>query len=155
MFTAVEAAATDMDTVMGTPAQFFRTFKDTKMEEEEGDFPNHQPSDEDDVLVEEDFDEAAADAVDDHLDFVRTEAEKDLAEMRIRGNTGFTATGVKQPAKRPRSPGPVDDVVPNLAEIFDNYDTPHPLRISICRAYASYLASMQPKKPRSASRRKR
>lgn len=78
-------------------------------------------------------------------DWVPTEAEKDAAS-RLREMT-------KEPrpakaVKRPRSPLPEDDV-PDLAEIFDNYDTPYPVRISICRAYASYLASMQPKKPRA------
>jgi len=57
-------------------------------------------------------------------------------------------------AKRPRSPPPDDDLVPDLAEIFDNYDTPHPVRISICRAYASYIASLQPKKPKAAYKKK-
>jgi len=78
------------------------------------------------------------------IPFVHTEAEKDAA-IRIRD------LRLPQPAKavkRPRSPLPEDDV-PDLAEIFDNYDTPYTSRISICRAYASYLASMQPKKPKA------
>jgi len=84
--------------------------------------------------------------------WVPTEAEKDAAS-RLR----VLSKGPSEKAvKRPRSPRPsldVDDDVPDLAEIFDNYDTPHPLRISICRAYASYLAAMQPKKPRAARKR--
>jgi len=84
--------------------------------------------------------------------WVPTEAEKDAAS-RLRE---MTKSSSAKSLKRPRSPRPsldVDDDVPDLAEIFDNYDTPHPLRISICRAYASYLAAMQPKKPRAARKR--
>lgn len=88
----------------------------------------HQESDE----PEEDF------------PYVPTEAEKDAA-ARLAA-LPKAAKGVK----RPRTPLlDVDDDVPDLAEIFDNYDTPHSTRISICRSYASYLASMQPKKPRA------
>jgi len=80
------------------------------------------------------------------VSFVYTEAEKDAMHALERSKAG---KGVK----RPRGSAPIfeedDDEVPNLSEIFDNYDTPHPIRISICRAYASYLASMQPKKPRA------
>jgi len=88
--------------------------------------------------------------------WVPTEAEKDAA-FRLRDLTDHLSKPVAaKAAKRPRSPCPVeldDDVVPDLAEIFDNYDTPHPVRISICRAYASYIAALQPKKPRAARKR--
>lgn len=96
---------------------------------EEDHVEEHQPSDGGEEPEEE---------------FVPTEAEKDAA-IRLAA-LPKAAKGVK----RPRSPVlNVDDDVPDLAEIFDNYDTPYPTRISICRAYASYLASMQPKKPRA------
>jgi len=82
--------------------------------------------------------------------WVPTEAEKDAAQ-RLAGISGPKAA---KAAKRPRSPvGDDDDAVPDLAEIFDNYDTPHPVRISICRAYASYIASLQPKKPKRATKK--
>lgn len=85
-------------------------------------------------------------------EWVPTEAEKDAASRL--GKLCMSPRAVKA-AKRPRSPEPGDDdLVPDLAEIFDNYDTPHPVRISICRAYASYIASLQPKK-RKASPKKR
>lgn len=85
-------------------------------------------------------------------EWVPTEAEKDAAAVaRLRDLNPPAAKG----AKRPRSPGPPEDVVPDLAEIFDNYDTPHATRISICRAYASYIASLQPKKPKKAASRRR
>jgi len=88
--------------------------------------------------------------------FVPTEAEKDKA-ARARA---FAASSVPLPpppkagkgVKRPRDPAPGvlnDDVVPDLSEIFDNYDTPHKQRVSICRAYASYLSSMMPKAPKA------
>lgn len=96
----------------------------------EDDVPGHQPSDDD---VEE---------------FVPTEAEKDAAQRARAQRLPSAAKSVK----RPRSPPPQDDV-PDLAEIFDNYDTPYLVRISICRAYASYIASLQPKRPK-ASRKK-
>jgi len=82
--------------------------------------------------------------------FVPTEAEKDAA-ARI---TELRRPAAKKPAKRPRSPSPVDDDIPDLAEIFDNYDTPKATRISVCRSYASYLASTIPKKPKAASKKK-
>lgn len=82
-------------------------------------------------------------------EFVPTEAEKD-AMARARELPRPAAKGVK----RPRTPEPDEDGVPDLAEIFDNYDTPHSVRISVCRAYASYIASLQPKKPKAASKRK-
>jgi len=118
-----------------------------KMEGEE-DFPCHQPSEEEVSEREE---------AELH-DWVPTEAEKDAAS-RLREMTFHDAQAVEpraaKAAKRPRSPEPVDDdLVPDLAEIFDNYDTPHPVRISICRAYASYIASLQPKKPKAAPKRR-
>jgi len=83
--------------------------------------------------------------------WVPTEAEKDAAE-RLRSLDTVKAA---KAAKRPRSPEPRDDdAVPDLAEIFDNYDTPHAVRIAICRAYASYIASLQPKKAKAAPKRK-
>jgi len=88
--------------------------------------------------------------------WVPTEAEKD-AEFRLRDlSEHLSKPAAAKAAKRPRSPRRIegdDDVVPDLAEIFDNYDTPHPVRISICRAYASYIAALQPKKPRAARKR--
>jgi len=74
--------------------------------------------------------------------FVPTEAEKDVAQRRS-AKPVAAAKGIKRPLEREVD----DDDVPNLDEIFGNYDTPIAQRISICRAYASYLASMQPKKP--------
>jgi len=115
-----------------------------KMEEE--DFPCHQPS-EDEFQVSPR--EAQQDEEDAH-EFVRTEAEKDAADRLQQ----LKAPRAAKAAKRPRSPSPSEDLVPDLAEIFDNYDTPHPVRISICRAYASYIASLQPKKPRAAPKKK-
>lgn len=85
-------------------------------------------------------------------EWVPTEAEKDAAAVARLRDLNPPAAKV---AKRPRSPGPPEDVVPDLAEIFDNYDTPHATRISICRAYASYIASLQPKKPKKAASRRR
>jgi len=118
-----------------------------EMEGEE-DFPCHQPSEE--LSEHEDSDVQ---------DWVPTEAEKDAAS-RLREMTFNDAEAVQpraaKAAKRPRSPEPADDdLVPDLAEIFDNYDTPHPVRISICRAYASYIASLQPKKPKAVSKKRK
>jgi len=117
-----------------------------KMEGEEN-FPCHQPSEEE--LSEHEDPEVQ--------DWVPTEAEKDAAS-RLREMTFNDAQAVQpraaKAAKRPRSPPQDDDLVPDLAEIFDNYDTPHPVRISICRAYASYIASLQPKKPKAAPKKR-
>lgn len=111
----------------------------TLMEEGEDVVPEHQP--EEPLSMEgQDFQEE---------DFVPTEAEKDAAQRMAELKSRPAA---KAP-KRPRSPRPEEDEVPDLAEIFDNYDTPHAVRISVCRAYASYLASMQPKKPKAAPKR--
>lgn len=106
---------------------------------EEDHVEEHQPSDGGEDPEEEPEEE---------IPFVHSEAEKDAIALRALRNSGvpLAAKGVK----RPRSPVlNVDDDVPDLAEIFDNYDTPRPTRISICRSYASYLSSMQPKKPRA------
>jgi len=85
-------------------------------------------------------------------EWVPTEAEKDAAAVaRLRD---LNPPAAKAP-KRPRSPVHVNDDVPDLAEIFDNYDTPHATRISVCRAYASYIASLQPKKPKKAASKRR
>lgn len=117
-----------------------------EMEGEE-DFPCHQPNE-----------EVSEHEVSEVQDWVPTEAEKDAA-LRLRtmsfdGNAIREQPRAAKTAKRPRSPAPADDLVPDLAEIFDNYDTPHPVRISICRAYASYIASLQPKKPKAAPKKK-
>jgi len=85
-------------------------------------------------------------------EWVPTEAEKDAA-IRIR-DLRLVPPAVAKAPKRPRSPVAEDDI-PDLAEIFDNYDTPHATRISVCRAYASYIASLQPKKPKAALKRKK
>lgn len=117
--------------------------------EEEEEVPAHQP---DELEFGSDEEAMMHDAVDDVDDVVPTEAEKDAAR-RLR-DLSRSPPRAQKAAKRPRSPGPPEDVVPDLAEIFDNYDTPHPVRVSICRAYASYIASLQPKKPKAASRKK-
>lgn len=119
-----------------------------KMEGEE-DFPCHQPSEEELSEHSLALNQAQNEEVE---DWVPTEAEKDAAS-RLRAITRDAPRAAKV-AKRPRSPPQDDDLVPDLAEIFDNYDTPHPVRISICRAYASYIASLQPKKPKAAPKKR-
>lgn len=76
----------------------------------------------------------------DEVPWVPTEAEKDAEQRRRVAKT--------QGVKRPRSPPlpPNFDAVPDLHEIFDNYDTPANVRVSICRAYASYISSTLPRK---------
>jgi hypothetical protein len=39
-----------------------------------------------------------------------------------------------------------EDLLPAVADFFDDFDTPVDQRISICRAYASYLASLKKRK---------
>lgn len=94
---------------------------------EEEEFPCHQPAEDDSPFSD------VSSPSDDEQPFVPTEAEKDAKERSV---------------KRPRAVQPAFDALPDLAEIFDNYDTPLALRVSICRAYASYVASTLPKKPR-------
>lgn len=109
-------------------------------QEVEEDFPCHQP--EEFSGPEEESD--PLDPSGDDVEFVYTEAEKDaLARLR--------ASGIK----RPRSP-PLPPSVPDLAEVFDQHDTTPATRVSVCRAYASYVASTLPKKPKKkkASSRK-
>jgi len=87
------------------------------------------------------------------VEFVLSEAEKD-AISRLAGVSTSIPRAPAKSVKRPRSPEPYeDDVVPDLAEIFDNYDTPKPIRISICRAYASYLASTMPRVKKGKSKK--
>jgi hypothetical protein len=80
--------------------------------------------------------------------WVATEAEKDKAARDAARGLVKVSAAAKQPAKRPRERSEPRDVFPNLAEIFDNYDTPDADRVTICRSYATYVASMLPKKPR-------
>lgn len=137
---------TDMDTLVGHDLDAPFTGPDTKKfpEMEEEDFQLYQNAvDEADEVEPR---QLSSPEEDDAVPFVHTEAEKDAA-MRIR-DLRLAPPPAPKGVKRPRSPLPEDDV-PDLAEIFDNYDTPYPVRISICRAYASYLASMQPKKPKA------
>jgi len=106
--------------------------------------PEHQPEDEE---------------YDSEEPFVRTEAEKDAEAQAAAQELALVAHrrgAAPAAAKRPRSPPllDIDDDVPDLAEIFDNYDTPKATRISICRTYASYLASTLPKKPKAAPKKR-
>lgn len=52
--------------------------------------------------------------------------------------------------KRPRAPdeGTSEELLPELADFFDDFETPVADRICICRAYASYLASLSKKSKR-------
>lgn len=151
----------DFDPDEHSPAECIEHFVDELQEGEE--MPGHQPEeafggDVEEVSGEEEVSSSS------ELSFVPTEAEKDF-KTRL-----ATAVGtLPRPAapwpksskgvKRPRSPAPGilnDDVVPDLAEIFDNYDTPMKQRVSICRAYASYLSSMVPrdqKKPKAVKKK--
>lgn len=108
-------------------------------------FPCHQPEE-----VSSEYEDSEV------RDWVPTEAEKDAAS-RLREMAFHDAQAVQpkatKAAKRPRSPPEDGDLVPDIDDIFNNYDTPHPVRISICRAYASYLASLQPKKPKAAAKK--
>lgn len=103
-------------------------------DEEEVSYPCHQPEEDDEP-------------------WVPTEAEKDAAE---RERSAALPRPVAKGVKRPRSPDPSRqsfDAVPDLAEIFDNYDTPSNVRVSICRAYASYVSSTMPRKKKKAAKR--
>lgn len=103
-------------------------------DEEEVSFPCHQPEEDDEP-------------------WVPTEAEKDAAERK---RSAALPRPVAKGVKRPRSPDPSRqsfDAVPDLAEIFDNYDTPSNVRVSICRAYASYVSSTMPRKKKKAAKR--
>jgi len=138
---ASRTAGTDLDTLLTT---FTADHDEEKIEMEgEGYVPEHQPEDE-----EYDCEEP----------FVPTEAEKDAEARAAAQELALVAhrRGAPAAAKRPRSPPlpDIDDDVPDLAEIFDNYDTPKATRISICRAYASYLASTLPKKPKAAPKKR-
>jgi len=134
---------TDLDTVLGAMnSQREENFPQMEGEyydpvghiadEEARDAEPHQPASDDEAPEE----------------WVPTEAEKDHAARLL---TLKDKPAAKAP-KRPRSPV-VEDDIPDLAEIFDNYDTPHATRISVCRAYASYIASLQPKKPKAAPKK--
>lgn len=125
--------ATDITTHTGT--DFTNPWADAQDVEEE--FPCHQP---------EEWSEGAdspveSDGVDD-VEFVYSEAEKDAAK-RLAASHGF---------KRPRSP-PLPPSVPDLAEVFDQHDTTPATRVSVCRAYASYVASTLPKKPKATKKK--
>jgi len=152
---------TDYATAMGTnvfaPTQHV-TREEKKVEARPNVFvTDHQPMDEFEEPADPDARGLFDDEDEDEIPFVRTDAERD-AELRASLGVvprpvqdGFNVTGRKWPAKRPRTPEPSDeeDDMPDLAEIFDNYDVPIRTRISVCRAYASYLAAQLPKKPRA------
>lgn len=74
----------------------------------------------------------------DQEDFVMSEAEKDAAKRRAK-------------AKRPAGVVLTDYVAkrPDLAEYFAGYPVNQLEQIKICRAYASYLATMQPVRDRA------
>jgi len=142
-------AITNMDTSHGELNNPVNELGNFQMEEPH--VTDHQPEEQEPFFdphdVQYDEEDEEEDSSSDH--FVPTEAEKDAASRIVK----LKQPAAKQPAKRPRSPEVVDDDVPNLPEIFDNYDTPKAQRISICRAYASFLASTMPKKPKKAAKK--
>lgn len=81
--------------------------------------------------------------------WVPTEAEKDYAAR-------YVEPGKKpRAAKQPRSPlVEYLEERPDLAAYFDGFamEIPPAERIKMCRAYASYLASLQPPKPKAQKR---
>lgn len=143
MSTHFREAHTDLETTLGAMAAPHNQLEENLQMEEF--VPDHQPESPPHFDNEEEENSSSSEEP-----FVPTEAEKDAA-ARL---TEIRRPAAKQPVKRPRSPAPVDDDVPDLAEIFDNYDTPKATRISICRAYASYLASTLPKRPKAAPKKK-
>lgn len=136
-------AMTNLDTTLGSMNAPHNNLEENLHMEEH--VPDHQPS----WSPEDPDHEEASVAPSDEEPFVRTEAEKDAAERLAQ----LPRPAAKQPAKRPRSPPVDDDAIPDLAEIFDNYDTPKATRISVCRSYASYLASTIPKKPKAKAKK--
>jgi len=135
------AAITDLDTTLGAMGALHNQVEENFHMEEF--VPDHQPES---PIHFGDEQEASSS----EEPFVPTEAEKDAA-ARL---SEFKRPAAKQPAKRPRSPLlNVDDDLPDLAEIFDNYDTPKTTRISMCRTYANYLASTVPKKPQASKKK--
>lgn len=107
----------------------------------EGQFTPHQPS------------------WDDEQDFMKTDAERDAEAMYERRRALECAEVLdeelpERPAgkslKRPREVDPFDGR-PNLADYFDEFFGVGQLndeRIKICGAYASYLRTLLPKKPK-------
>lgn len=92
-------------------------------------------------LPDSDFQCHQPEEVDEPDVWVPTEAEKDVAKpIRIAHMT----VGGKAP-KRSRSP-PAPRRVARLDEFFDQYGTPMDQRVTMCRAYASFVASTLPKK---------
>lgn len=78
-------------------------------------------------------------------DWVPTEAEKDFAQRALqRADAVAHKTLPKQKGVK-RSLFP-EDKQPNLHDYFDMFGTEEARRVSMCRAYASYLSSMAPKK---------
>lgn len=52
------------------------------------------------------------------------------------------------PAKRPRPAlEESEELLPELSDFFDDFETPLQQRVAICRAYASYIVSLS-KKPK-------
>lgn len=128
---------TNINTAVGT--NVFGPWARAEHVEEEGeDFPCHQPEE---WSGSGDPEGVGSDSVGD-VEFVYTEAEKD-ARARLAASHGF---------KRPRSP-PLPPSVPDLAEVFDQHDTTPATRVSVCRAYASYVASTLPKKPKATKKK--
>lgn len=134
---------TNYHTAMGTNPFARHTSRGGDLEpvfrEEEDHFHGHQP------VVDSDDEDSDGDIGPSSGEVVPTEAEKHFAANPPRS------------AKRPRSPPSPDTLsaVPDLAEVFDAFDTPSNVRVSMCRAYASYISSTLPRKPKAQRRSKK
>jgi len=81
--------------------------------------------------------------------YVLTEAEKDERQRALLRSNATAHKGMKRPRVIEYEEEEVDGDVPDLAKYFDEFSPWDPIdnldRIKMCRAYASYLASLQRK----------
>lgn len=95
------------------------------------------------------------------------EPEEDEGERPrlVRSNAFLGHAGVKRPASyfnlacdeqldgADGSAEPEEEGRPDLGEFFASYDVPRKEQVSLCRTYASYVASTLPKKRKVGARR--
>lgn len=91
--------------------------------------------------------------------------DEEVRPSLLRSNAFLGFAGVKRPARHydlacdeqldgaDGSAEPEDEGRPDLGEFFASYNVPRKEQVSLCRTYASYVASTLPKKRKVGARR--
>jgi len=115
---------------------------------EEPEFYNHPRQDqeeENDSLVDSEGREWTRDKWLAHYDWMSDAAKHEECTKR----------GWRPPTRAAKKPAQYEPDEPDLADYFIGFNTPKQQQITICRAYASYLAAGMPKKPSQKKRAKK